>query len=237
MREVVRLALDDEGDHALAIGGDDTDGRRSATPLKRHYVGHSCEMRSPPFRDASGRIACKLGGSVVCSRASSSAVGPGLAAREADALPTELRPRWRFGGFLPLCVRNHPGWPGAILRAAAGAEEQSAQHPQTDLVDHDAHPTQSTAMPTRPSCTAMPAGAAPGGNEVGEPADSLRLPSSTASVATASALLSTTNSQWPSGLRRSSTAPSPVPLRAVEPPSVRLPSRRSSSWRRNPMQC
>jgi hypothetical protein len=72
----------------------------------------------------------------------------------------------------------------------------------------------------------MPAGEAPAGSAVGEPESSVRLPPWTAKAPTASAELSSTNSQRPSGLRRASTAPTPpVPLTGVLPSSASVPSR------------
>src|SRR5258706_11807327 len=70
----------------------------------------------------------------------------------------------------------------------------------------------------------MPAGVAPAGSKVGEPASSVRLPPWTANVPTAPILLSSTYRNRPSGLSRGSTAPTPpVALTGVLPSSVSEP--------------
>ena len=61
----------------------------------------------------------------------------------------------------------------------------------------------------------MPAGVAPAGSEVGELVSSVRSPPLTANAPTLPALLSSTYSVAPSGLRRASTAPTPTEVRAA----------------------
>ena len=71
----------------------------------------------------------------------------------------------------------------------------------------------------------MPAGVAPPGSAVGEPATSVRFPLFTAKTPTAPIRLSSTNRNLPSGLRRASTAPTPPVLpTGVLPSSVTVPS-------------